>query len=416
VTELAQALILNRFPVSRVPYRRWLGESVQARMITSPAALDARPDIEDAHVVDDYDATGQVEDLAVALYRERPYDHIVAMSEYDILRAARLREFLGVPGQDYQSALAFRDKVVMKDYWSAVSLPVTPYASVDTGTDLLEFAARHGFPVVVKPRRAAGSRGVSVLRDHHQLSEWLAGVWSMPLSGISGWMAEKFVDGQMLHVDGLLTAGGLEIAWPSTLTSQLAFQDGQPTFSVHLDAADPAVAEARAIVEAALQALPCPGLTIFHAEIWRLSDSSLALNEIASRLGGGRIRATIAAAFGTDMAQRYVQGTVMPDCLAFDIPAAAPRQVAGFVTVPPGQGTVAAVLDIPGWLRGSLVEASVTARPGQAFTGSAASAADSVAACVATGRDRAEVLTRLSSFAQWSGQAISYGSSPAGAS
>lgn len=405
---MTEALILNRFSLSRVPYRAWLGDGAQIWMITSPGAVDIEPDIEGTYVVDDYDVTGQVEDLAVALYRERPYAHIVALSEYDILRAARLREFLGLPGQDYESALAFRDKVVMKDYWAAASLPITPYTAVDTATDLLEFAARHGFPVVVKPRRAAGSRGVSVLRDHQQLSAWLRDVWSMPLSGMSGWMAEEFVDGQMMHVDGLLAVGGMEIAWPSTVTSQLAFHDGHPTFSIQLDAADPAVTEARAVVEAALKALPCPDLTIFHAEIWRLSDNSLALNEIASRLGGGKIRATIAAAFGTDMAQRYVQGTVMPDCLAADIPAAAPRQTAGFVTIPPGRGTVVSVSDIPEWLRGGLVEASVTARPGQAFTGPAVSAADTIAACVATGSDRVEVMTRLESFVEWSGHAISY--------
>jgi hypothetical protein len=230
----------------------------------------------------------------------------------------------------------------------------------------------------------------------------------MPLSGISGWMAEKFVDGQMMHVDGLLVAGALEIAWPSTTTSQLAFHDGHPSYSVQLHPADPAVAEARAIVEAALSALPCPGLTIFHAEIWRLSDNTLVLNEIASRLGGGKIRATVAAAFGTDMAQRYVQGTLMPECLAADIPAPAPRRAAGFVIVPPGRGTVVSVAAIPGWLRDTLAEASVTARPGQTFNEPAASAADTVAACVATGSDHSEVKARLESFVAWSRLAISY--------
>lgn len=405
---MTDILILNRFPLSRVPYHSWLGQDARIRMITKSGSLDTDTSIDSIRVPDDYDSSGEVEDLAVALYREKPYEHILALSEYDILRAARLREFLGLPGQNYESALAFRDKAIMKDYWAKAGIPITPHAAVDTATDLLEFVARHGFPVVVKPRRAAGSRGVSVIQSREQLSSWLHDAWSLPFGGMSGWMAEKFVSGQMMHVDGILAGGDMEIAWPSTLTSQLAFHDGHPTFSIHLDAADPAVARARSVVQAALHALPCPALTIFHAEIWRLNDDSLALNEIASRLGGGRIRTTIAATFGTDMARRYVQGAVSPGVLAADIPAAVPRKLGGFVTIPPVKGRIESVADIPEWLRGELVEASVSAKPGQAFPGDAVSAADSMAVAVATGNDRTEVMARLNSFVEWSCGAISY--------
>jgi hypothetical protein len=405
---MTEVLILNRFPLSRAPYHSWLGKGTRIRMITKSGSVDTDPDVEYIRVMDDYDSSGEVEDLAVALYREKPYEYILALSEYDILRAARLREFLGLPGQNYESALAFRDKAIMKDHWAAAGLPITSYAAVDTATDLLEFAARHGFPVVVKPRRAAGSRGVSVIHSQQQLTGWLHNVWSVPLGGMPGWMVEQFVDGQMMHVDGLLAAGHLEIAWPSTITSQLAFHNGSPTFSIHLNTADPAVAEARSVVHAALKALPCPDLTIFHAEIWRLTDGSMALNEIASRLGGGRIRTAITAAFGTDMAQRYIQAAVNPDFLTENIPAAIPQRLAGFVTIPPAKGKIASVAEIPVWLSGGLVETSVTTRPGQVFTDGAVSAADTIAAAVATGDDRAAVMARLNSFVEWCYGAISY--------
>jgi hypothetical protein len=402
-------LVLNRFPFSRAPYQAWLGEGVQVRVITRPGSVDIDAAAENFKVVDNYDSSGEVEDLAVTWYREQSYAHILALSEYDILRAARLREILGLPGQNYKSALAFRDKILMKDYWATADLPVTPYAVVDTATDLIEFAALHGFPLVMKPRRAAGSRGVSVIQNRQQLSAWLKNVWSVPLGEMPAWMVEKFVHGQMMHVDGLLTADRMEIAWPSTLTSQLDYHNGNPTFSVHLDAADPAVAEARSVVQAALRALPCPDLTIFHAEIWRLNDNSFLLNEIASRLGGGKIRATITAAFGTDMVQRYVQAAVMPDRFAAHIPAAVPRRPAGFVTIPPATGTVVSVANIPERLRNSLIEASVTAKPGQTFAEGAVSAADTMAAAVAIGENRMEVMTRLNNFVEWSNGAISYG-------
>jgi hypothetical protein len=402
-------LVINRLPLNRVPYRSWLGGDARLRMIASRDAMTADPAADSVHVVADYDC-GRVEELAVALYRERPYDSIIALSEYDIIRAARLRGFLGVTGQSYESAIAFRDKVSMKDCWAASGVPVTPYAALETATDLLEFSGEHGFPVVVKPRRGAGSRSVSVLHDAADLSKWLDQVWSMPLTGISGWMAEKFVAGEMLHVDGIIRSGELEICWPSTITSLLEFHRRDPTISVLLDARDPVTARARSAVAAALRALPAPEFAIFHAELWRRPDGSLVLNEIASRIGGGKIRATIAAAFGTDMLQRFVLGSAYPERLGEQVPAAVPARAAGFVLIPPGSGTVGTVPGLPRRFQsGGFVEAAVTAQPGQVFAG-AASSIESVAACVAAGSARPEVRSLLDSFAEWSLDAISFSS------
>jgi biotin carboxylase len=314
----------------------------------------------------------------------------------------------GLPGQSYDSALAFRDKVIMKEHWAAAGLPITAYTAVQTATDLLEFCENHGFPAVVKPRRGAGSRSVTVLRDRGDVRAWLEQVWSQPLAQISGWMAEKFVAGQMLHVDGIIRHGSLEIAWPSTITSLLAFHDGEPTVSLLLDVGDPAVPQAVALVAAALRALPSPDLGIFHAELWRTGDDSLVLNEVASRLGGGKIRTTIAAAFGTDMLERFVLATVFPGQLADQAPSAAPAQAAGFVLIPPPHGTVSKVPDLPARFRGDeFREAAVTAVSGQMLRG-ASSSVETIASCVAVGSDRPHVMKLLQEFIEWTQTAISY--------
>jgi carbamoyl-phosphate synthase L subunit-like protein len=405
---MKEVLVLNRMPLSRVRYRDWLGDGARVRVITSKTAPPVDPEPGEIHLVDGYDASGLVEETAFSLFARRPYDHIIALSEYDLLRAAKLRATFSLPGQSYASALAFRDKVLMKQHWKAAGLPITEFSPVDTATDLLAFAERHGFPIVVKPRRGSGSRSVTVLEDTRALRAWLAEVWSLPLGQISWWMAEKFVAGEMLHVDGMIRDGELEIAWPSTITSMLAFHQATPTVSLLLDEQDPAVTGIVTLVSRALRALPTPGFAIFHAEVWRTPGGGLVLNEIASRLGGGKIRTTIEAAFGTDMLERFVRGSVFPERVAAERPATTPAHAAGFVLLPPRRGTVPEVPAVPGRFRGGQFrEAAVTARPGQAFNG-AASSVEGIASCVAVGSDRPHVMKLLDEFAEWAQSAITY--------
>jgi biotin carboxylase len=64
-------------------------------------------------VVDDYDGESTVQ-RAASLCRQTGADRILTTAEVDVIRAAELREELGIPGQRRESARAYRDKYVMK--------------------------------------------------------------------------------------------------------------------------------------------------------------------------------------------------------------------------------------------------------------------------------------------------------------
>ncbi|WP_152627393.1 hypothetical protein [Streptacidiphilus melanogenes] len=408
---MTSILVLNRPPLIHMPYGEWLGPDIDIRMITGPGALGGRPAPEGVVVIEDYDSSGLVEQAAVEMYRERPYDLIIALSEYDLMRAGRLREVLGLPGQDYAGALAFRDKVVMKDHWRDAGVPATAYAPLRTAADLAGFVGEHGFPVVVKPRLGTGSRAVAVLRDEDDVHRWLTECWSLPLSDISTWMVESFVEGEMLHVDGLYNAGEMEIAWPSTITSLLGFHERRPTFSAMLDPDDPAVADCRDLVRRSLEGLPSTELAIFHAELWRTPDGTLLMNEIAARQGGGKIGPAVRAAFDVHLMRRYVRLAVLGQ--EEPTPPARPRQCAGWALIPPHTGTVLAASQPDGHFdQGWMVEASVSVRARDRLYG-AGSSIDAVASCLVTGDTRAEVLDRLEQFADWAGNAVRYETSEA---
>lgn len=53
----------------------------------------------------------------------------------------------------------------MKDCMAAAAVRTARYRRLMLPTDLPAFIEEHGYPVVVKPVDAAGSRGVRVLKD-----------------------------------------------------------------------------------------------------------------------------------------------------------------------------------------------------------------------------------------------------------
>ena len=64
--------------------------------------------------VRNYKDDKEIEKIVKECHQHFPLEKIIALEEGDILRAAFLRQILDLKGQSYESALAFRDKIKMK--------------------------------------------------------------------------------------------------------------------------------------------------------------------------------------------------------------------------------------------------------------------------------------------------------------
>jgi hypothetical protein len=395
---VTQLLILNGSLLGETRFRAWLGPDVGIRLIQDAAATGDLADGEaydEVVVVPDYDDSGLVEAFALDLAARGGFDRVLAFSEYDLLRAARIREHLGIPGQRVESARAFRDKLLMKRHLVAAGVPVADFTDVEFATDLIGFAARVGFPVVVKPRAASGSRGVRVLADEDGLRDWLATEFAGPAVR-GGWMAEEFVAGTMFHVDGLLRDGEAEVCWPSETTSCLGHHHGAPILSHQLDAADPRTDPLRTLTRAALDALPHPELMPFHAELWLRPDGEALVSEIAGRFGGGPIQRALTRAFGCELDARYVRAEA--GAPPGPPPSAAPAPYAGYALLPTPRGTVEALPGTP--FDHPWAAVRIFHEVGAVLAGPVSSV-DAIASCVVWGEDAARVRERLGAFRAW---------------
>ncbi len=347
-----KVLVLNKWGLTSLPFDRWLGGGAELYLVCDPSAARSVPASElervftEVHVVDDYDHDPEVERISLAIGGRVVFDHVLAMSETDLVRASRVRRALGIAtGQSVESAVAYRDKLVMKEAFRSAGVPTARFHPVDDYTDLVTAADLLGFPLVLKPRRGSASVGIDVINDRAALDA-VAGRRLRAHDDMPAYMlAEEYIRHDLYHIDGLLIDGYTPYVWPSRMGRTLLFGDDAVLRTVTLDPWDPLVPELQHLTRAAIGSLPDVEVSLFHAEVFGAEDGRLLLNEIASRMGGGRIKASFALSHGVDLQERFVSTLALPADERRERARVqhVPSRSGGFLIVPPRPGTVAAL-------------------------------------------------------------------------
>ncbi|MCL3994385.1 ATP-grasp domain-containing protein [Streptomyces lavenduligriseus] len=344
---MPKVLLFSRQPLTDRPLHEWLDDTAgSVVLITTAKAVEGAEDLLAEHfpmhrLVPDYHSWA-TEQIAEEAARDHGVDLVASTSESDVLRAARLRARLDLPGQRPDSATAYRDKVVMKRIAREAGIRVPAFTPVDSVADLLGFLETAGCPVVVKPRFGAGSEGVTVLRRPADVAGFLARQREAEVPYLPGqWMAESFVHGDFFHVDGIMRDGRVVHAWPGQYRgsgiAQRVWEDS-PLSSVMLAPDDPRFTTLTALTRDVIAALPAAPLPLaFHLEAWIDATGEPVLCEIASRAGGALIAHAYERVFGVQLAKEGLRAQCGSD-LTLTAQPPAPREVAGWTLLPPGYG------------------------------------------------------------------------------
>ncbi|MEU1148798.1 acetyl-CoA carboxylase biotin carboxylase subunit family protein [Streptomyces sp. NPDC005863] len=381
------------------PYDKWAADTgVRPYLLVSAAKFPQYRHIPDAVSVADFREGGEAERLALDLAGRTPIGAVIARMEGDLLRAARLRELLGVPGQDFAGALAFRDKVHMKDLVRRSGLEVPEFAPVRVAFDLFGFVRHHGYPVVVKPALGSGSTGTRVLRGPADLARLLAD--GLPEQA----EVERFVEGRMYVVDGLVAEGAPVATFASRyLNDCLSFHDGVYLGSAQLASNHPLTNRLITYAHTVLASLPTPECTTFHLEVFHTPDDRLVLCEVGSRTGGALTSPAIHAATGFSLDEQWFRAQVAPRTLSTARPhGVAPGRSAGWVVFYPERATLAALPQNPPPF---VAEERLRATIGAPYEGGVKSA-HYLAAYVLTGADDEEIERNAQELARWFGAGV----------
>jgi len=96
-------------------------------------------------------------------------DRLEAVVEAHVMAAAKVREACGIPGTSVHTTFLCRDKPAMKDALREAGVPCAQSLGSDDGDEIRLFAEKIGYPVIVKPRDAAGASGTFKCNDMREL-------------------------------------------------------------------------------------------------------------------------------------------------------------------------------------------------------------------------------------------------------
>ncbi|WP_433389319.1 ATP-grasp domain-containing protein [Micromonospora sp. KLBMP9576] len=244
--------------------------------------------------IDDLEKLPLGAERAHALHAEQPFSAVITDNEYEIVRCGQLRDEWGIRGQSAASALAFRDKVAMKDA-ARLAVEVPAYARAASRADVESFADKYGFPLILKPVDQGGSRGIQVLRRPQDLTTVSAQAWAYEME------IEQFVEGDIYHVDALVTPDIEFVSAARYSLPPLQFLHGSPLAHVLIEPDAPITRRLGGFLRALLDVMPAPESAAYHLEVVRTPDDRLVFCEIACRVGGAQIPELVQRTYGFDL-------------------------------------------------------------------------------------------------------------------
>jgi biotin carboxylase len=280
-------IVIHRWSDSYADYAAYVDHGTHhVSYITTRRASGGLPDGAAAvSIVDSTEDGSQVRAAVSALIGELgPPDRIIALYEVDLDMAAELREELGVAGERLTGLAPFRDKLVMAGKLAAAGVPVPATRPAPDQAAVRDFAAVHGWPVLIKPVRGTASAGVTRFRSAEELAAY-------EFRPDAPMLVQPYLPHEILHVDGVVTEDGLGV-WRASryLNTGLEFTGGVPLGSAELD--DPKLTiPVGEFTAQALQALTTEP-RVFHLELF-LSGSpgapELNVLEVGARPGGAEV-------------------------------------------------------------------------------------------------------------------------------
>jgi hypothetical protein len=100
-------------------------------------------------------------------------DRIECTIEAHIMPVAHVREAAGIPGTSTRTAFLCRDKPAMKQVLREAGVACAASTGANTIEDVQAFVAKEGYPVIIKPRAAAGASGTYRCDDDETLLQVL---------------------------------------------------------------------------------------------------------------------------------------------------------------------------------------------------------------------------------------------------
>jgi biotin carboxylase len=271
---------------------------------------------------------------ATEIARRNKLARVVALEEFDVITAGLVREHLRLPGLTSSEARLFRDKLAMRGAAHAAGIRVPPFVHALNYQSIGEYMERVGPPWVMKPRTDVSAIGIRKLHDSEQVWRHIDALDARerPHERSTFHLLEKFVAGEVFHVDSIVYGGEITFAGANRYgrpPMNVAHEGG--VFISHSLEHDSD--ERQELLELNRRVINALGLTegASHAEFIRgAADGEFYFLEIAARVGGAFIAETHEAATGINVWREWARVELAGEARPYEPPAAR-REHAGII-------------------------------------------------------------------------------------
>ena len=228
------------------------------------------------------------------LMKDHKIESIIALDDYDVEKAAFLRENLRIPGMGQTTGRYFRDKLAMRMRAKDAGIRVPAFSSLFNNEDINHFADTVSPPWVLKPRSEASAHGIIKVHDKESLWKKIDELGDNRIY----YLVEQFKPGDVYHADGLQLEGKtLFLTVSRYLATPMEISQGGGIFrSANVKYGSP---DDKAIQKVNAQIMKAFGLKngASHTEfIKSKEDGEIYFLETASRVGGAHLAEMVEAA------------------------------------------------------------------------------------------------------------------------
>jgi biotin carboxylase len=263
-----------------------------------------RESLDDTYYLPDEIPLADIVKAVTHLARNEKLDRIVALDEFDMETAATLREHLRIPGMGLTTMRYFRDKLAIRMRALDRNVRVPDFVPVVNHGDIQYYLDHVAGPWVLKPRQEASAIGIKKIHAGEELWPVLEQLGDKQ----SSYLLEKFVPGDVYHVDSVVSENEIVFANVSKY--------GRPPMNVAHGGVFTTFTEERgseddsALRAINLDLIAALGLLrgVAHAEFIKAqADGGFYFLECAARVGGAYINEMVETATGINLWREWAR-------------------------------------------------------------------------------------------------------------
>jgi biotin carboxylase len=281
---------------------------VKTSLLTVEKLRDApwpREILESVHLMADTYTEKDLMKTVCWMARGLQFDRVIALDEFDLDAAAKIREHTRIPGMGVTSTAYYRDKLAMRTGASESGFLVPPFCRVLNYDELRAYMGSVHGPWLLKPRAEASALGIRKIYEPEQLWRTLDELGDLQ----TNYLLEKFVPGDIFHVDSVVSE--------HKVVFSAVHQYGKPPMQVMHEGGvfttrtvDRSTKEHKELTALNARLAPDLGMArgVTHAEYIRAhEDGRYYFLEIAARVGGAFISDLVETATGINLWREWAR-------------------------------------------------------------------------------------------------------------